>query len=82
MLRRINAIVPAGEHGDRAGSETRAMRRGIDAARQAGDDGEAGFAELARDPLGEFQSRRPRRCASRRSRPSAARALQVAADRN
>ena len=38
------------------------------------DDREAGFAEVAREPLGEFACRPPTRCARRRWRPSAARA--------
>ena len=38
MLGRIDAVVAAGEHRDRAGREARAMRGGIDAARQARDD--------------------------------------------
>ena len=67
MLGRIDVVVAAGEHRDGAGREACAMRRGVDAARQPGDDGKAGLAELARDPLGEFRARAPRRCASRRS---------------
>ena len=57
MFRRIDAIMPAGEYGNRSCSETCAMGRRIDAARQARDDSETGFAKLTRDPLGEFQSR-------------------------
>jgi len=57
MLGRIDAILAAGEHRDRSGRETCRVRGRIDAARQPRDDRETGFAELARDPLGEFQSR-------------------------
>ena len=50
---RIDAVMAAGEHRDRAGREARAMRGGIDAARETRDDDEAGVAEIARQPLGE-----------------------------
>ena len=56
MLRRIDPVVAAGQHGDRAASDRRAMRGLIDAARQPGDDDEAGIAEIARQLAGEFQS--------------------------
>ena len=51
MLGRIDAVVPAGEDRDRSGRKRRAVRRRVDAAREAGDHGEAGLAELARDAL-------------------------------
>ena len=53
MFGRIDAIVAAGQHGDGAAAEARTMRGGVDAARQARDDGEAGVAEIARESLGE-----------------------------
>ena len=56
----IDVIVAAGEHRDGAGREARAMRGRIDAAREARSDHETGFAELAREALGEFQSGRRR----------------------
>jgi hypothetical protein len=56
VLRRIDAVVAAGEHGDRARGETAAVGGGVDAACQAGDHGEAGVAEVAREPLGEAQA--------------------------
>ena len=65
MLLRIDVVMAAGEHRDRAGGEAGAMRRRIDAAREAGRDDEAGLAEFAREPLGEFQARAPTHCASR-----------------
>ena len=52
MLGRIDTIVTAGEHRNRSGREAGAVGGGVDAARQPGDDGEAGFAKLARDPSG------------------------------
>ena len=52
MLGRIDAVLAAGEHGDRPGCETGAMRRRVDAARQPGDDGKAGLAEFAGDAAG------------------------------
>jgi hypothetical protein len=57
MLGRIEAVVAAREHRDCSGGETCRMCRRIDAARQSGDGGETGFAQFARDPLREFQSR-------------------------
>ena len=56
MLGRIDAVVPAGEHRDRSGRERSAVRRRVDAAREARDHGEAGLAELACDALGEFHA--------------------------
>ena len=38
----------------RSGREAGTVGGGVDAARQPGDDGEAGFAKLARDPLGKL----------------------------
>jgi hypothetical protein len=57
MLRRIDAVLPAGEHRNRSGGEACRVRRSVDAARQPGDDSETGFAEFAGNPLGEFQLR-------------------------
>ena len=57
MLARIDMIVAAREHGDRAGGEACAMGGGVDAAGEAGDDGEVRGAEIARQPLGETQPR-------------------------
>ena len=54
---RIDMVVAAREHGDGAGGEARAMGGGVDAAREAGDDGEARGAEIARQLLGETQAR-------------------------
>ena len=55
---RVNALEPAGEHGNRAAGEARAMRSGVDAARQARHDAETVLAQLAREPLGEFDAGR------------------------
>ena len=55
MLRRIDPVVAAGQHRDRAAFDRGAMRGLIDAARQARDDDEAGLAEIARQLAGEFQ---------------------------
>ena len=94
--RRIDAVVAAGQHRDGAGREARAMRGGVDAAREARGDDEAGFAEVARQPLGEFQPRRggvaradhrdhrarraPRDCRARRSAAAHRRSRRGAAD--
>ena len=42
VLGRIDAVVAAGQHRDGAGRQTRAVRGGVDAAREAGDDAETG----------------------------------------
>lgn len=55
MLRRIDAVMAAGEHRDRAACDARAMRRLVDAARQPRNDDEAGFAKIVRDRAREFQ---------------------------
>ncbi len=55
MLGRIDPVLAAGQYRDGPAFETGAMRRCVDAARQPGDNGEAGLAEFVRDPLGEFQ---------------------------
>ena len=57
MLGRIDAILAARQHRDGPGGEARGMRRRVDAAGEPGGDDKACFAEFARDPLGEFQSR-------------------------
>src|SRR5262249_51933187 len=46
-----------GGRGDGAAGEARAMAGGVDAARQAGDDGKPRSAKIARQPLGETQAR-------------------------
>ena len=51
MLGRIDALMAAGEHRDGAGCEAGAVGGGVDAARQAGDDAVAGFAQIARQAL-------------------------------
>ena len=50
---RIGAVEPAGQHGDGSGGQAALMRRGVDAAGQAGDDGIAFAAELG----GEHRAR-------------------------
>jgi hypothetical protein len=50
--------VAAGEDGDRAGLETRAMRGEIDTAGEPRHDNEAGAAESARQPVSEGKPRR------------------------
>ena len=57
VFARIDMVVAAGEHGDGAAGEARAMAGGVDAARQAGDDGKARGPKIARQPLGETQAR-------------------------
>ena len=57
VLGRIDPVLTAGQYRDGPAFETGAMRRRVDAARQPGDKGEAGLAELVRDSLGEFQPR-------------------------
>ena len=56
MIVRIDAFMPAGKHRHRAGRQRGAMRRRIDAARQPGDDAEAGGAQIARQALCEFDA--------------------------
>src|ERR1700746_1151585 len=46
----------AGDPGEGPAAEARAMPGGVDAARQAGDDGKARGAKIARQPLGETQA--------------------------
>ncbi len=60
MFGRIDAVVTARQHRDRAGLQTCAMRGRIDPARQARGDAEPGLAELAREPFGEFEPGRRR----------------------
>src|SRR5262245_65037494 len=50
-------VVAAGKHGDGAGGQACGVAAGVDAAREAGDDGEARAAEIARQPLGKAQAR-------------------------
>ena len=56
VLGRIDARVAAAEHGDGAGRKAGAVGGGVDAARQPGDDAEAGLAEIARDGLRELDA--------------------------
>ena len=60
MLGRIDMVMTAGEHGDGSGGDARAMRRRVDAAREARHDHKTGFAEFAREPFGEFHAGRRR----------------------
>jgi len=57
---RIEAVMAAGKDGDGAARQTRAMRGGVDAAREPRDDGKTRFAKVAREPLGEAHARRRR----------------------
>jgi hypothetical protein len=57
MLGRIDAVLTAGEDGDRSAGKARAMRGRINAARQTRDGGETGFAKSARELRRDFQSR-------------------------
>jgi hypothetical protein len=57
VFRRINAVLPAGQNGQRTGRNTGAMRGGVDAARQPGCGGKSRFTELARQSLGDFDAR-------------------------
>ena len=56
MLGRIDPVVAAGQHRDRAACDRGAMRGLIDAARQPRDDDKAGVAEIARQLACEFQA--------------------------
>jgi hypothetical protein len=56
MFGRIDPVMTAGEHGNRAALDRGAMRRLIDAAREAGGDHKSGLAEIARQHLRELQS--------------------------
>ena len=56
MFRRIDAVLAAGEHRHGTAFEAGAVGGRVDAARQPGDDGEAGLAEIAREPLGELDA--------------------------
>jgi hypothetical protein len=58
MLRRIDFVLPAGEHGDGAGREARAMGGGVDAARETRHHAEARGAELAGESLRHLHPRR------------------------
>jgi hypothetical protein len=48
MLRGIDAVLTAGEHGDGAGGEARAVGGRVDPAGKAGNDAKAGLAKIAR----------------------------------
>ena len=56
VLGRIDPILAAGEHGDGAGRQAGAVRGRIDAAGEPGDHGEAGFAQAARQLLGDLDA--------------------------
>ena len=53
VLLGVDAVDAAAEDGDRAGRHGALMGRGVDAARQAGDDDEAALPELQRHVAGE-----------------------------
>jgi len=55
VLRRIDPVVPAGQHRDRAAVEAGAVRRLIDAACQARGDDKTGLTEIMCQLAGEFQ---------------------------
>ena len=55
MLRRIDPVVAAGEHGDRAAFNAGAVRGLVDAAGEPGDHDKAGVAEVARQRACKFQ---------------------------
>jgi hypothetical protein len=54
VLRRINAILAAGENCDGPGCNAGRVRRGIDAARKAGYGGKSSLTKSARQPLGDL----------------------------
>jgi hypothetical protein len=60
VFRRIDSILASGEHGDGAFAKAGAMRRRIDAARQARHDGEASLAQAARKNLRQLHAGRRR----------------------
>ena len=60
MIGRINAILPSGENGDGSGGNARAMRGGIDAARQTRRDGKPRVPEIACELLRHFYAGRRR----------------------
>jgi hypothetical protein len=53
MLRRIDVVDPAAQHGDGADGQDAFVRGRVDAAGQAGDDHMAALAELRGDPARE-----------------------------
>ena len=57
MLRRIDVVEAAGEHGNGAVLERRLVRRRVDAAGQPGGDDEAGAADAGREHAGELLAR-------------------------
>ena len=59
MLGRIDDVDAAAEHrdGDAAAFERAAMRRGIDAARHAADDGDLAAREIGAQPARHFEAR-------------------------
>ena len=56
ILGRIGAVEPAGQHGDGSGCQAALMRRRVDAAGQAGDDGIVFAAELGGEAAREFDA--------------------------
>jgi hypothetical protein len=56
MLGRIDAVLSAGEDGNRAALKASPMRRCIDAAGKTRRGGKSGFTEFVGEPLGEFQT--------------------------
>jgi hypothetical protein len=81
MLGRIDAVLTARQHRDRAGREACLVRGRVDPARQPRHHDKTRFAELARDHLREFEpgARGVARADRRHHRPRQRR--RVAADR-
>ena len=73
VLRRVDDVHARPEHrdGDAGAGQRAAMRRRIDAARQAADDDEAARGEIAGELRGHRRDRRETRRAIRQSRPTA-----------
>ena len=53
MLRRIDVVHPAAQHGHGPGGHGALVRGGVDAAGQAGDDHVAGLSQLGGQSAGE-----------------------------
>ena len=69
VLRRIDDVDAAGDHGAGSARERAFMRRRVDAARQAGGDDEPGCAKIGARAVPRICGPAPMRCARRRSRP-------------
>jgi hypothetical protein len=82
VLGRIDAVLAAGQHSDRAGCETCLVRGRVDPAREPRHHDKARLAELARDHLREFEAcaRGVARADHRHHRPRQRR--RIAADRD